>query len=120
MYYLLYKEMSFLVTLASMSFFQKICHNLDCFLRVGYKNDVKKAKRMGTHVFMQASDCVINYLYKNKFLLSSLQSVILFYTLTSKNAIFICLGEISFFFLGYKVGKLIFFSGLCLNFILYK
>ena len=68
---------------------------------------------------MQASDCVINYLNKNKFLLPYLQSVILFCTITSKNAIFICLGEISF--LGYKVGKLIFFSGSeCLNFILYK
>ena len=53
--------------------------------------------------FMQASDCVINYLDKNKFLLPSLQSLIRFCTLTSKNAIFICLGEISF--LGYKVGK---------------
>ena len=67
---------------------------------------------------MQASDCVINYLNKNKFLLHYLQSVILFGTLTSKNVIFICLGEISF--LGCQVGKLIFFSGLCLNFILYK
>ena len=63
---------------------------------------------------MQTSDCVINYLNKNKFLLPYLQSVILFDTLTSKNAIFICLGEISF--LSYQVGKLIFFSGLmCLN-----
>ena len=68
---------------------------------------------------MQASDCVINYLKKNKFLMPYLQSVILFCTLTSKNATFICLGKICF--LGYKVGKLIFFlSGLCLNFILYK
>ena len=50
---------------------------------------------MGTHVCMQASDCVINYLNKNKFLLPYLQTVILFCTLTSKNAIFICLGEIS-------------------------
>ena len=53
---------------------------------------------------MQASDCVINYLNKNRFFLPCLQSVILFCTLTSKNAIFICLGEVSF--LGYKVGKL--------------
>ena len=45
---------------------------------------------------MQASDCAINYLNKNKSLLPYLQSVILFLTLTSKNAIFICLGEISF------------------------
>ena len=61
---------------------------------------------METHVFMQASDCVINYLNKNKLLLPCLQFVILYCKLTSKNAIFICLGEISF--LGYKVGKLIF------------
>ena len=67
---------------------------------------------MGTHVFMQASDCVITYRSKNIFfLLPYLQSVIHFGTLTSKNAIFICLGEIRF--LG-------FYSGLCLNFILYK
>ena len=35
---------------------------------------------------MQASDCVINYLNKNKFLLPYLQSTILFCTLTSKHA----------------------------------
>ena len=64
---------------------------------------------MGTHVFMQAYACVINYLNKNKFLLPYLQSVIPFCTLTSKNAIFICLGVTSF--LGYKVGKLILFPG---------
>ena len=58
---------------------------------------------------MQASDCVINYLNKNKLLLPYLQSVILFGTLTSKNAVFICLGEISV--LGYQVGKLIFSPG---------
>ena len=62
---------------------------------------------MGTHIFMQASDYVINYLNKNKFLLPYLQSVILFCTLTSKNANFICLCERSF--LGYKVDKLFFF-----------
>ena len=39
--------------------------------------------------------------------------MILFCTLSSKNAIFISVDEISF--LGYKVGKL---TGLCLNFIL--
>ena len=44
--------------------------------------------------------------------------MILFGTFTSKNAVLICLGEISF--LGYKVGKLTVFSGLCLNCILYK
>ena len=64
-------------------------------------------------VFMQAYDCVINYLSKNKFLLPYLQSVIPFCTLTSKNDIFLWASEISF--LGYKVGKLIFLSGLCLN-----
>ena len=58
-------------------------------------------------LFMQASDCVINYLNKNKFLLPYLQSVTLFCILTSKIAIFICLGKISY--LGYKVSKLIFF-----------
>ena len=63
---------------------------------------------------MQASDCVI--IYPNKNVLPCLQSVILFCTLTSKNAIFICFGEI--IFLGYKVVNLFFFSGLCLNFIL--
>ena len=56
---------------------------------------------------MQASDCVINNLNKNKFLLSCLQSVIFFGTLTSKNTILICLGEISC--LDYKVGKLFLF-----------
>ena len=88
-----------------MSFFKRSgIYNLDCFGRVGYKNDVKTVKKnMGTHVFMQASDCVINYLNKNKFLLRYLQSI-LFCTFTT----FICLGEIGF--LGYKVGKLIFFS----------
>ena len=68
---------------------------------------------------MQVSDCVLNYLNRDKFLLLNLQSVILFGTLTSKNAVFICLGEISF--LGCKVGKLNFFSPGCFfNFILYK
>ena len=67
---------------------------------------------MGTHVFMQAYDYVINHLSvnKNKFSLPYLQSFILFFTLTSKNAIFICLGEIRF--LDYKVSKL-FFSPVC-------
>ena len=46
-------------------------------------------------ICMQASDCVINYHNKNKFLLPYLQSVILVCTLPSKNAVFICLGEIS-------------------------
>ena len=63
--------------------------------------------------FMQASDCVIIYLNKKKsFVLPYLQSVIHFCTLTSKNAIFICLGEISF--LGHIVGKVfVFFSPGC-------
>ena len=61
---------------------------------------------------MQASDCVINYLNKNKFLLPYLQYVI-FCTFTRKNVIFICFSEISF--LNYKVGKLFFSSALCLN-----
>ena len=66
---------------------------------------------MGTHVFMQASDCVINYLNKNKcFVALSTICDICFCTLTRTNATFICLGEISF--LGYKVGKL-FFSPVC-------
>ena len=45
----------------------------------------------------------LNYL-NNKFLLFYLQSVILFCTLTSKNAIFRLSGR----FFSYKVGKLIF------------
>ena len=31
----------------------------------GYKRDVKQQQNMGIHVFMQASDCVFNYLNKN-------------------------------------------------------
>ena len=42
-------------------------YNLYCFGRVGYKNDVKTEKHMETHVFLQASDSIINYLKKNKF-----------------------------------------------------
>ena len=66
-YYLLYKEMSFLATLASVSFFKRSgTYSLDCFGWVGYKNDVKTAKHMGTHAFfMQSYDSVINYLNKN-------------------------------------------------------
>ena len=64
--------------------------------------------------FMQASVCVIIYLNKNKFCVA-LSTIcffffvffFFFFTLTSKNAVFICLGEKSF--LGYKVGKLFFF-----------
>ena len=53
---------------------------------------------------MQASDCVTNYLNKNKFFVAiSTIQYDTFCTLTSKNAIFICLDELSF--LGYKVGK---------------
>ena len=55
MYYLLYKEMSFLESLASMSFFKRSgTYNLYSFGRVGYKNDVKKKKKkkMGTCFFL--------------------------------------------------------------------
>ena len=60
MYYLQYKEMSSMATLASMSFFKRSgTYNLYSFGRIGYKNDVKtattttttKKKIMGTHVF---------------------------------------------------------------------
>ena len=45
---------------ASMSFLKRSgSYNLYSFGRVWYKNDVKTAKNMGTHVFMQASDRVI-------------------------------------------------------------
>ena len=70
MHYLLYKEMSFLATLASVSFFKRSgTYNLFIlFWEVGYKNDVKTAKIYGnTCFFMQASDCVIIYLNTNKF-----------------------------------------------------
>ena len=95
--YLLYKEMSFLATLASMSFFKRSdSYKVYFYGRIGHKNDVKAAKQnMGTHVllfffciffcfivvvvFMQASDSVINKLNKNKFLLPYLQSVIIFF-----------------------------------------
>ena len=71
--------MSFLATLASMSFFKRAgTYNLYCFGSVGYKNDVKTAKEYGNTCFMQSSDCVIHYLNKNKDLLPYLQSVILF------------------------------------------
>ena len=60
--------MSFLAMLASMSFFKRSgTYNLYFFGSVGYKNDVKAAKNMGTHVFIQASDCIIINLNKNKF-----------------------------------------------------
>ena len=65
--------------------------------------------------FMQASDFVTNYLNKNKFFVALSTFCDTFFTLLCKNAIFVCLGEISF--LDYKVGKLVFF---CLNFILYE
>ena len=70
MYYLLYIEMSFLATLASMSFFKRSdTYNLYCFGRVGYKKTMwKQQNKYGEHMFfMQASDSVINYLNKNKF-----------------------------------------------------
>ena len=100
MYYLLYKELSFLATLASMSFFKRSgTYNLDCFGRVGGIKRCENRQKIWEHMFF-----VCNYLNKNKFLLPYLQPVILFCTLTSKNP------EISF--LGYKVGKLI-FSRVC-------
>ena len=69
---------------------------------------MKTAKEYGNTGFMQASDCVINYLNKNIFVaMSTICDT--FYTLTSKNAIFICLGEISVS--GYKGGKLFFSPG---------
>ena len=76
---------------------------------LGIKNDVKNSTKIWEHMFfMQTSDCVINYLNKNKiFVALSTICGTFFFTLPSKNAVFICLGEISF--LGYKVGKLIFF-----------
>ena len=49
-------------TLASMSFY-----NLYSFGRNGYKNDVKKNVNTCIYLYMQASDCVINYLNKNNF-----------------------------------------------------
>ena len=56
---------------------------------------------MGTHFFMQESDCVIIYLNKNKIFVALSTICDTFCIFTSKNAIFICLGEIRF--LGYKV-----------------
>ena len=110
MYYLLYKKMSFLVTLASMSFFKRSgTYNLFCFGRVGYKNNVKTTNTYGnTRCFLQTSDCAIIYRNKNKLFvaLSAICDTFVF-KLTSKNVVFICLGETSC--LDYKVGKLIFF-----------
>ena len=112
MYYLLYKEISFL---ACMSFFKRSgSYDLYCFGRVGYKNDVKTANIweqvfLCKHLIMQLITSI-----RISFVLPYLQSVIRFCKLTRKNANFICLGEISF--LGYKVGKLFLVSGLCLNF----
>ena len=98
-YYFLFKEMPLLATLASMSFFKRSgTYSLYHFGRVRYKNDVKTANKYGnTCFFLQASDCVIDYLSKNKFLLHCLQSVILFGTLTIENAIFIPLWRTKFF-----------------------
>ena len=67
---------------------------------------------------MQISGCVINYLNKNKLFVALFTICDTFLYINKTNAIFICLGEISF--LGYKLSKHIFFSGLCLNFILFK
>ena len=97
MYYLLYKEMSFLATLA-FSVRRSGTNNLDCFGRVGYISDVKQHKYMGTHVFLGKHLIVLLIpSIRINCLLPYRQSVVPFSTLTSKNAIFICLGEISFF-----------------------
>ena len=45
---------------------------MDCIGTVGYKNKKQKKKKKKRKIwkrmfFMQASDCVINYLNKNKF-----------------------------------------------------
>ena len=90
--------MSFLAPLARMNFFKRSgTYNVYSFGRVGYKNHVKTAKNIWEHMFlMQASDCVNNYLNRNKFVLSYLQSVISSCTRTSKNVIFICLGGLRF------------------------
>ena len=79
---------------------------------LGIKKKKKKKKQQKDTCFLkQASNCAISYLIQSKFLLPFLQSVIRFCTLTSKNSILICLGEISI--LGYKVGKLSFSSPGC-------
>ena len=81
--------------LASMSFFKR---SGTYFGRVWYKNDVKTAKTILERMCcIQASDYVIMYLNKNKFFVALSKICDIFYTLTSKNAIFICLGEIRFF-----------------------
>ena len=73
--------------------------NLYCFGSFGYKKRCKNPIKYGNTViiFMQASECVINYLSKNKFfvVLSTIY-VLFFFSLPRKNAIFICLGEINF------------------------
>ena len=93
-----------------MSFFKRSgTYNLNCFGKVGYKNDVKIANKCGNTLFMQASDCVINYLNKFFVALPTICDTFFCTLIPSKNAVFICLGEISF--LSYKVGKLIFSPG---------
>ena len=95
----------------NISFFKRSgTYKLDCFGRAGYKNDVKTAKKKKIWEHMFLCKHLIVYLITSiriSFLLSYLQSVIMFCTLTSKNAIFICFGKTGF--LGYNVGKLIFF-----------
>ena len=68
---------------------------------------------------MQVSDCVINYPNKNKFFvaLSTICDTVLL--INKQNCYFHLFGR-NKFFSGYKVGKLVVFSGLCLNLILYK
>ena len=96
-YYLLYKEISFLATLTSMSFFKRSgTYNLYSFRRIGYKNDMKTAKNMGTHVFMQASDCVIIYLNKNKFCVA-LSTICYFLHINKQTCYFHLFGRNKFF-----------------------
>ena len=78
-------------TLASMNFFKRSgTNNLYSVRRFGYKNDVKTAKiYWNTCFLMQASDCVIIYLNKNKFSVALSTICDTLCTLTSKNAIFI-------------------------------
>ena len=90
-----------------MSFFKiSGTYNLDCYGRIGYKNDVKTAKYMGHMFLCKHLIMLLITSIRIRFLLLFLQCVIRVCTLTSTNAIFICLGETSL--LGYTVGKLIF------------
>ena len=99
-----------------MSFFKRsVTYSLDCFARVGYKNDVKTAKKYGN--ILQASDCVIKYLNKNKFSVA-LSTVCDTFLHINVKCYFHLFGQNKI--LVYKVGKLIFLPPVCLNFILFK